>query len=213
MRKTIALMLQWNCGSEYVVIYSGALNAANVNSYIPLYGCTRNTLIEHYIVEVYSSYNSSSVAQKNGSVTSDGGTFDILQATRTNQPSIDGIAMSQKFCSVRMSKQMGSIIIVKNLFDVWAKYGQKLGIRNYQIRMDIRIVDPLHLWSIELKCRNIQTVVRHQISFLGRIEWYLTCFVKHRSGILLRSAYCASRVLFFITPRTGENPALAVDPY
>jgi endo-1,4-beta-xylanase len=122
-----------NPGSERVVTYSGTWNAANVNSYISLYGWTRNPLIEYYIVESYGSYNPSSAAQKKGSVTSDGGTYDILQTTRTNQPSIDGTATFQQFWSVRTSKRVGGTITVKNHFDAWAKYGQKLGTHNYQI--------------------------------------------------------------------------------
>ncbi|CAG5178714.1 uncharacterized protein ALTATR162_LOCUS8839 [Alternaria atra] len=123
----------WNPGAERVVTYSGTWNAANVNSYISLYGWTRNPLIEYYIVESYGSYNPSSAAQKKGSVTSDGGTYDILQTTRTNQPSIDGTATFQQFWSVRTSKRVGGTITVKNHFDAWAKYGQKLGTHNYQI--------------------------------------------------------------------------------
>jgi endo-1,4-beta-xylanase len=131
---TIILTLFFrNPGSERVVTYSGTWNAANVNSYISLYGWTRNPLIEYYIVESYGSYNPSSAAQKKGSVTSDGGTYDILQTTRTNQPSIDGTATFQQFWSVRTSKRVGGTITVKNHFDAWAKYGQKLGTHNYQI--------------------------------------------------------------------------------
>ncbi|KNG46432.1 glycoside hydrolase family 11 protein [Stemphylium lycopersici] len=122
-----------NPGSERVVKYSGTWDAKNVNSYISLYGWTRNPLIEYYIVEAYGSYNPSSAAQKKGSVESDGGTYDILQTTRTNQPSIDGTATFQQFWSVRRDKRVGGSITVKNHFDAWAKFGQNLGTHNYQI--------------------------------------------------------------------------------
>jgi len=123
----------WNPGSERVVKYSGTWDAGNVNSYISLYGWTRNPLIEYYIVEAYGSYDPSSAAQKKGSVESDGGTYDILQTTRTNQPSIDGTATFQQFWSVRRDKRVGGTITVKNHFDAWAKFGQNLGTHNYQI--------------------------------------------------------------------------------
>lgn len=123
-----------NPGSERVVTYSGTWSAGNVNSYISLYGWTRNPLIEYYIVEAYGSYNPSSAAAKKGSVTSDGGTYTILQTTRTNQPSIDGTKTFQQYWSVRTSKRVGGTITVKNHFDAWNKLGMKLGTsHNYQI--------------------------------------------------------------------------------
>ncbi|USP77864.1 glycoside hydrolase family 11 protein [Curvularia clavata] len=122
-----------NPGTTQPISYSGTWNAQNVNSYVSLYGWTRNPLIEYYIVEAYGSYNPSSAAQKKGTVDSDGGTYDILQTTRYNQPSIDGTATFQQFWSVRRSKRVGGTITIKNHFDAWAKYGQNLGTHNYQI--------------------------------------------------------------------------------
>ncbi|KAH3907992.1 endo-1,4-beta-xylanase [Parastagonospora nodorum] len=123
----------WNPGGVRNVTYSGTWNAANVNSYISLYGWTRNPLIEYYIVETYGSYNPGSAAQKKGTVTTDGSTYDILQTTRTNQPSIDGTSTFQQFWSVRQQKRVGGTINVQAHFDAWAKFGQKLGTHNYQI--------------------------------------------------------------------------------
>ncbi|KAF1961762.1 xylanase [Byssothecium circinans] len=123
----------WNPGSGRVVTYSGTWNAANVNSYVALYGWTKNPLIEYYIVEAYGSYNPASAASRKGTITVDGGTYDILQTTRTNQPSIEGTSTFQQFWSVRQSKRIGGTINTQAHFDAWAKYGQKLGSHNYQI--------------------------------------------------------------------------------
>ena len=67
----------WKTGAARTVTYNGTWNAANVNSYISLYGWTKNPLIEYYIVDAYGSYNPSTGASKKGSITSDGGTYDI----------------------------------------------------------------------------------------------------------------------------------------
>jgi endo-1,4-beta-xylanase len=120
-------------GSGHVVNYSGTWNGANVNSYISLYGWTKNPLVEYYIVESYGTYNPGSAAQKKGTLAVDGGTYDILQTTRTNQPSIIGTATFQQYWSVRQQKRVGGSINVQAHFDAWAKYGQKLGQHDYQI--------------------------------------------------------------------------------
>ena len=118
--------------------YSGTYKP-NGNSYLSVYGWTRSPLIEYYIVESYGSYNPSSAASKKGSVTCDGASYDILQTTRTNQPSIDGTKTFQQFWSVRNPKKApgGSIsgtVTVSCHFNAWSKAGMKLGSSfNYQI--------------------------------------------------------------------------------
>ncbi|EMD63824.1 hypothetical protein GGP41_005553 [Bipolaris sorokiniana] len=122
-----------NPGTTQPFTYSGTWNAQNVNSYISVYGWTRNPLVEYYIVEAYGSYNPSSAAQIKGSITIDNGTYDILQTTRYNQPSIDGTATFQQFWSVRRQKRVGGTVTIQAHFDAWSKYGLKLGQHNYQI--------------------------------------------------------------------------------
>ncbi|PVI05575.1 glycoside hydrolase family 11 protein [Periconia macrospinosa] len=123
----------WNPGAARTMSYTGTWNGQNVNSYIALYGWTRNPLVEYYIVESFGSYNPSSGTQKKGSITSDGGTYDIFQTMRYNQPSIDGTSTFPQFWSVRQQKRVGGTINIKTHFDAWTKYGLQLGTHNYQI--------------------------------------------------------------------------------
>jgi len=124
----------WNPGAPRNVTYSGTWTGQSVNSYVSLYGWTRSPLIEYYIVEAYGSYNPSSAASRKATITVDGGTYDILQTTRTNQPSIDGTSTFQQFWSVRPEKRVGGTINVQAHFDAWAKAGMKLGTQhNYMI--------------------------------------------------------------------------------
>ena len=104
-----------------------------MNSYISLYGWTKNPLVEYYVVETYGSYNPASAAQKKGTINVDGGTYDILQTTRVNQPSIEGTSTFPQFWSVRQQKRVGGTINVQAHFDAWTKYGLKLGSHDYQI--------------------------------------------------------------------------------
>ncbi|EEB95856.1 hypothetical protein MPER_05110 [Moniliophthora perniciosa FA553] len=80
----------WNPGnSARTINYSGTYQP-NGNSYLSVYGWTRNALIEYYVVESYGSYNPASAAQKKGTVTCDGASYDVLSTWRYNAPSIDG---------------------------------------------------------------------------------------------------------------------------
>ncbi|PPR00869.1 hypothetical protein CVT24_000320 [Panaeolus cyanescens] len=121
----------WNPGStSRVLTYSGQYSY-NGNSYLAVYGWTRNPLIEYYIVENFGNYNPSTGASGKGTVTLDGSVYDLAVSTRTNQPSIDGTRTFQQFWSVRRNKRSSGSVDIGAHFRAWANAGMQLGSNHY----------------------------------------------------------------------------------
>ncbi|KUL83264.1 hypothetical protein ZTR_09143 [Talaromyces verruculosus] len=68
-----------------------------------------------------------------GTITSDGGTYDIWEYQQVNQPSILGTLTSNQYISIRHTPRTSGTVTVENNFQVWANGGLQLGTFNYQV--------------------------------------------------------------------------------
>ena len=96
------------------------------NSYLCVYGWSREPLVEYYVVQSWGNWRPPG-AESMGTVTIDDATYDIYTTTRVNQPSIDGTRTFQQFWSVRKGKCSEGTVSLTEHFRAWEELGLELG--------------------------------------------------------------------------------------
>jgi len=126
-----------NMTIEYGVDYQ-----PNGNSYMCVYGWTKEPLVEYYIVETWGSWRPPGATESLGQIEADGGTYDIYKTVRIDQPSIIGNTTFDQYWSVRTTKptangtKIEGTISVSEHFKAWEKVGLKMG-KMYEVALNI----------------------------------------------------------------------------
>ena len=117
------------------------------NSYMCIYGWTRNPLMEYYIVEGWGDWEppGNDGVDNFGTATIDGRTYKIRKSMRYNQPSIEGTKTFPQYWSVRTSSgsrnnttnYMKDSVTVSAHFDAWSKAGLDMSGTLYEVSLNI----------------------------------------------------------------------------
>lgn len=96
------------------------------NSYLCLYGWTRDPLIEYYIVDSWGTWRPPG-GDPIATITVDDAEYDVYRTLREQQPSIDGTATFEQYWSVRKEKRTEGTIDAVAHFDAWESLGMPMG--------------------------------------------------------------------------------------
>lgn len=139
-------------GSMNQIITYGADYQPNGNSYLCSYGWTTGPLVEYYIVDSWGSWRPPG-GSPIGTVSSDGGKYDIYRTERVNQPSIQGTATFSQYWSVRKEQRESGTITVANHFYAWENAGMNMG-NLYEVSMCVegyRSSGAANVYSLSIK--------------------------------------------------------------
>jgi endo-1,4-beta-xylanase len=142
--------VNWNLGSQYNFVggkgwstgsssrrigYNCGVWSPNGNAYLTLYGWTTSPLIEYYVVDSWGNWRPPGGSSA-GTVSTDGGSYNLYRMQRVNAPSIIGTATFYQNWSVRTSKRAtgsNQTITFQNHVNAWNSRGWNLGTHNYQV--------------------------------------------------------------------------------
>ncbi|KAG8170177.1 hypothetical protein KVR01_000922 [Diaporthe batatas] len=121
--------VKYNTNADFVVGLGGSFSASGVGL-LSVYGWYTNPLVEYYIMETAIGYQK--VGTHKGTVTSDGGVYDVYVHQQVNQPSISGTTTFNQYISIRQTPRTSGTVTVANHFNAWKSFGMQLGTYNYQ---------------------------------------------------------------------------------
>jgi len=103
--------------------------------YVGIYGWMNDPMIEYYIIEDWMG-NWRPNFTKAGTITVDGGQYDVYTNTQVNQPSIHGTATFPQWYSVRTAGRQCGHISVSEHFKQWTTLGMQPG-KLYEVKLKV----------------------------------------------------------------------------
>ncbi len=127
---------QWETLGDITMEYAADYNP-NGNSYLSVYGWTRDSLVEYYIIESWGTWRPPGGEGYKGTINVDGANYDVYQTTRVNQPSIDGTTTFPQYFSVRQDgdKSTSGTVSISKHFEEWEKLGLDMGNELYEVSL------------------------------------------------------------------------------
>jgi len=113
----------------------GADYAPVGNSYLCIYGWTREPPVAYYVVQRWGNWRPPG-AEAIATVDIGGSTYDIYETERINQPSIDGTQTFRQYWSVRKGKRTEDVVCLTDHFVVWQEQGLELG-KLYEVALTV----------------------------------------------------------------------------
>lgn len=118
-----------------ITVDYGAEYAPVGNSYLCVYGWTREPLVEYYVVQSWGNWRPPG-AEAIATVEIGDSTYDIYETQRADQPSIDGTQTFQQYWSVRKGKRTEDVICLTDHFAAWQEQGLELG-KLYEVALTV----------------------------------------------------------------------------
>ena len=122
----------WNPGSNRTINYTSTLSGSGGTALMALYGWSTNPLVEYYVIDNWKG-SPNTAGTNMGTMTSDGGTYTIIEHQQVNQPSIQGTQTFWQYLAIRTSPRTSGTITFSNFVSAWASHGMNLGSMNYQV--------------------------------------------------------------------------------
>ena len=117
---------QWDTLDGIQVTYNVDFHGQG-NTYLCVYGWTKNPMVEYYIVETYGEWKPPGGQGYKGTLTANDGEYEIYSCTHSG-PSIEkDWDTFPQYWSVRKSGRTSGVIDIDKHFEAWEKAGMKMG--------------------------------------------------------------------------------------